>query len=84
MKDCVVKIGIKRSTGMFPGQSTSEKMSSPGGSTEAHSPPAPPGPDSDDDEDFVVPADLCSQHNYAHPPVDETRVDDDDTSTTEV
>ena len=44
MKDCVVKIGIKRSTGMVPGQSTSEKMSSPGGSTEAHSPPPPAHP----------------------------------------
>ena len=81
MKDCVVKIGIKRS--LVPAQSTSTGtiISSPGGSTAAYSPP--PGPDNDNDD--FVPADLCSPHNYARLPlpVDETRAEND-TSTTDV
>ena len=79
MKDCVVKIGIKRS--LVPAQSTSTIISSLGGSTAAYSPP--PGPDNDDDD--FVPADLCSPHNYARLPlpVDETRAEND-TSTTDV
>ena len=81
MKDCVVRIGIKRS--LSPAQSVSVIMSSPGDSTEAHSPPPPPaGQDIDDDDDFL-PADFSSQHNYAQPPTDESRAENN-TSTNEV
>ena len=58
-------------------------MSSPGDSTEAHSPPPPPaGQDIDDDDDFL-PADFSSQHNYAQPPTDESRAENN-TSMNEV
>ena len=81
MKDCLVRIGLKRK--LAPAQSASVIKMSPSGLTEAHSPPppTPAGPDSEDGEDFVtVDLPVCSQHDYAQPPPAKSRAENHDTS----